>query len=204
MRRLLFLIYLFVFAEAAHAGLLLVGSLGVGTFTFRPEDNEKTPTYLGYSGSIAAGYSAWQALDLALFGTYTPAGFKKFITFNEHGALAFFGFQISGRIEDVVLGARAGRGKYSLYRVSEPEQELRGHYLGPGFGVFLGTNIKLTRRHFFQVAAEYNQFIMKPLSEPADLGSGIRKIDQVMLTLSYTFNEFVNYLIADSLFDSLF
>ena len=204
MKGLLLTLSLCLLADVAYGGLLLVASFGAGTFTFRPENDEKTPTYLGYTPSLTAGYSLLQSVDLALFASYTPAGFKKFVTFHEHGALVFYGAQISGRIEDIVLGARAGRGKYSLYRVSEPEQELPGHYMGPGFGIFLGTNIKITRRHFFQVTVDFNQFVLRPLSEPLDGGTGIRKMDQVMLTLSYAFNEFVNYLIEDSLFDSVF
>ena len=59
--------------QLALAGALVSPGVHWKSFSFRPLEQEPTPNYFGYGGSLRLGYSWAQVLDMALFGSYTPS-----------------------------------------------------------------------------------------------------------------------------------
>ncbi len=192
----------FLLSDTGLAGVLLAGSLGSGSFSFRPQGQELTPNYLGFTPGLALGFSYKQHLDTGLFGEYTFAGFERFARPTQ-ASLIFAGAQVAARFKGVTMGLRGGWAQYHLLRVNDVLEEIPGEWRGTGGGFFMGSLLQLAKKHYLQIAFEYNQLAVKPLVNKAVLGPSGRTIDQVMITVTYTFNEFINYLIGNTLFESI-
>ncbi len=188
-----------LFSQSALASLLLAGSLGSGSFSFRPQDSEPTPNYLGFTPGMQFGLSIQQHFDVVLFAQQTFAGYEKFANPN-NATLGLAGLRLGGRLKTISFGAQGGWAQYHLLKTTDASSEFDGQWQGIGAGLYLGGLLPLWKKHTLEVAFAYNVLTVKSHTQSQ---TGTRTIDQIMITLTYTFNEILGKLMGNNLFQSL-
>ncbi|MFK7872836.1 MAG: hypothetical protein AB8C84_06635 [Oligoflexales bacterium] len=167
------------------------------TFAFQPLQNESTPNYIGVGPSVMLGYSFMQVFDLGGFGFYTPGGTKAFHPGKENAYYAGYGAQLGVRISESVYVAFLGGS--SLYQsvLKASENELDGRWEGPVGGIVLGSIHRVDKKNYWQVSFEMMHGLLSSKDTEENIasqqeGEDHRSIDQVGVSVTYTFNGFMS------------
>lgn len=200
--RLLLASLTFLIAEWVNAGLLFSASAHWSVFAFRPVvEQDSSPNYYGLGPGLVAGYSLFQAFDAAAFVDYTPGQRGAPNIQNETASLTHYGLQIAMRLEDkVYLGIKVGQGVYHLVRKDSIEDEVEGLWQGPSGGLMLGAIHKEDKRNYWQLTLEFMHTTAGRIQQAK--GSPVqhdRQLDSFKLSISYTYNDFVNHMMKRSI-----
>ena len=178
----------FCTSSESQAGWLVSGASRWETFSFRPENIEKTPNYYGYGLSLHGGYSVGQVFDIALFFDYVPASMGVLRSpLISDARLSFLGIEFAGRIaKSVYFAVRGGSLAYSLSKVRS-EDEVTGKWVGLAAGASIGGMFAVSRVRFWQASLDLASSgqMAKTDGAPSDT---LRRFDMVAVSLGYTFN----------------
>lgn len=202
MKRFLLLSFFLLNGESLLAGWLISPGLSWSVFSFEPLAHEATPNYYGYAPQILLGYSGGQIFDVALFSSYTPGRPGSPFIGQESASLALYGVNLGFRLRDsLAFGFRGGGSQYQLSKANPKLTEVYGRWTG-AFGSIYGASLwKINREAFWQLAFEWAQVQLSPQKVPLTATPvKERTAAQMSLTLSYTFNGFINQKIENSLF----
>ncbi|NRA44763.1 MAG: hypothetical protein HRU09_07395 [Oligoflexales bacterium] len=197
---------IFLFAESAHAGLLFSVSAHWGVFAFRPlSEQDSSPNYYGLGPSLVAGYSLFQVFDAAAYIDYIPGQRGAPNIERETASLTQYGLQLALRLEDkIYLGFKAGQGVYHLIKKDFIDDEVEGLWQGPSGGLMLGAIHKEDKRNYWQLTLEFIHVVAGKIRRQGEPEPGDRKIDCFKVSLSYTYNDFVNHMMRRSIFKNIF
>ena len=187
-------------------GWLLSPGAQVGVFSFQPEDEEPTPNYYAVGPRLSLGYSLAQRFDGALIATYSPGSKGAAVLGEEQASLVFSGFVLALRLEEALyLGIKGGEARYHLVRASGAPGEVEGAWIGPSGSVALGAIFEVERDASWELCLEMQHAVLSQVKGGVVTGGGVkRRLNQVALSLTYSYNSFVNSGIAGTLFDGFF
>ena len=204
--RNLLVIYILLWGHQGLGGVLFSGGGTVRYFSFQPIEHENTLNY-GTIGIVTTlGYSFLQVYDIGLVGFYTTA--KEDGRFGSKGinglssedlAFAGGGGQVGVRIsQSVYVGLQGGQARYQSYNKTMTEHTVEGRWEGPFGGLVLGSIHKVDKKNYIQLSFEFVHAVLDKVEKQevsADQlveESKSRSVDQFGVTLTYTFNGFMN------------
>ncbi|MFK7823134.1 MAG: hypothetical protein AB8G05_03195 [Oligoflexales bacterium] len=107
--------------------------------------------------------------------------------------------------DKVYFGFKAGQGRYHLVKKNSIQDEVEGIWQGPSGGLMIGAIHKEDKRNYWQLTLEFlHTMVGKIKLREGELQSEERRIDCFKLTLSYTYNDFINHMIRRSIFKNIF
>ena len=196
-----------VSAGNSQAGLLISASAHWGVFALRPiAEQDSSPNYYGLGPALAAGYSLFQTFDAAAYVDYIPGQRGAPNIRNETASLTQYGLQFAVRLEDkIYLGLKGGLGVYHLVQKDLIDDELTGIWQGPSGGLMLGAIHKEDKRNYWQLTLEFIHIVLGKIQrQPGETEPEERKVDCFKVTLSYTYNDFINHMMRRSIFKNIF
>ena len=182
----------------AEAGWYAAPTAKWASFAARPLADEPTPNYLGYGGALSLGYSAQQAFDFGVFGSYIPGRHGVASFGKDDVSLVSYGGELGVRVaESVYFGLKGGVSTYHLY--GKPgEDEVPGRWHGPSGGVSIGAVAKTSKESFFHATFDVMQHVLE--ADDEEDGQGKRRFDSFSISLSYMFNSYDSRLIGPAIF----
>ncbi|MCB9229494.1 MAG: hypothetical protein H6618_07780 [Deltaproteobacteria bacterium] len=206
-RILLILFFCTSFSYPASSGVLIAPSLSWSVFSVRPlEEADNSQNFYGISPGLTLGYSFWQFIDIAGYTVYTPGVAGTVQPGTEDASLIHYGAALALRInEKIYLGVRGGEGLYRLLRQRHTSSALPGIWRGPCGTAIIGAIHKVDKENYWQISFELTHMVADRIKLKADeSATGMRRIDEFRLTVSYAFNHFLNHSIGSSLLRSMF
>ena len=184
----------------ANAGTLISAEARWNAFSFHTVESEPTPNYYGWGPRLKGGYSLYQVLDLALWGSYTPGGYGK-AKFGDRDAYLYgYGGEIALRMAGAIFFALKG-GQYSYYLLNlHNDDAVSGKWAGLGVGVSLGAFFAVSESQYWQVTLDWDRIF--PEKHDKGIESNKRVMDSFAVGLAFVFNHYDGFKLHNTLLES--
>ena len=175
--------------RSLQAQVIWAGGIDWNVLTFRPEQEELTPSLYGYGIDLSVNYAFLPAVEAGLFTSYEILNVNaaKFLAGKADHLL--YGGELGVRLADSVnIAIRMGGGQLTL-KDDRVEEDYLGRWDANLYGVRLGGFWSTKRHRYIQVGLSYlNGFVTQ--ESDSDHALVERRVDMLSL--------YVTYLIMDN------